>query len=196
MKLSGEVLGLVRRRGIVTPKIVSEVLNVNLKQAQNTLYYLLRTRRIRKICWGYYTILKDPKTIGCRLVPSYISFLSALSLWGITTQIPKTYMFATIHRVVQKECYGRLGIYYIRIPRRAFLGYTWRKSSLDNDTYFVAEPEKAIVDMIYVEQDPIRVAVDWSQIDKKKTLIYAKYYSRKIQKKTIEMFSTIKKLQH
>ena len=194
MKLSDAVLDTIARRGVVTPKFISNALGISLKQAQNVLHYLLKTKRVRKVCWGLYTIFTDPKVIGCKIVPSYISFLSALSLWGITTQIVGTYILATIHRVTsRKECYTRLGIRYIKIPRKAFLGYVWKKSNLDNGIYFIAEPEKAITDMIYAEQNPTHMAIDWSRLNIKKISIYSKYYPKKTRKKILRIISIAKK---
>ena len=194
MRISKLVLDLILRKIVVTPKTVSEILGISIKQAQNALQYLLRTGRVKKICWGLYTAYMDPKVIGCHIAPSYISFISALSLHGITTQIVNTYDLATIHRVtISEKCLSKLNIRYIKIPRRAFLGYAWRISSMDNGKYFIAEPEKAIVDTIYIGQNPIRMAIDWSRIDAKKLIKYSKYYPRKVQKKVLEVLSFVRR---
>ena len=183
MRISKAILDLISRRIVVTPRLISMALNVSLKQAQNALQYLARTKKVKKICWGYYTTFSDPKVIGCHIVPSYISFLSALSLWGVSTQVVTIYSLATTQRIsLSEKCLSNIGIRYIKIPRRAFLGYTWIKSS-EGGIYFIAEPEKAIVDMIYIGQNVNSAAIDWSRIETKKLLMYSKYFSKKMRRK-------------
>ena len=195
MRISKHVMNLISRKVVVTPRLVSKALGVSLKQAQNALQYLLRTGRIRKICWGLYTSFSDRRVIGCHIIPSYISFISALSLHGITTQITSIYSLATIHRVtISENCLSNLGIRYIKIPKKAFLGYIWRPSNIDNGVYFIAEPEKAIADMIYARYDPTRIPIDWSRINTKKLIRYSKYYPKRIHQKTLEIISYVRRI--
>lgn len=75
--------------------------------------------------------------------PSYLSFESALSYYGILSQIPYTLTFATqkkSKKIVLKDSQ----IEYTQLANRLFFGY-----ELENGIY-LATPEKALMDMIYI----------------------------------------------
>ena len=77
--------------------------------------------------------------------PSYISFLSALAFHKLTTQIP---VQAQVVCTRQKKGinFGNVRIEFVRLKKAAFFGFR-RFGDL-----FVAEPEKAIIDGLYVPE--------------------------------------------
>ncbi|MCL5986121.1 MAG: type IV toxin-antitoxin system AbiEi family antitoxin domain-containing protein [Actinobacteria bacterium] len=75
--------------------------------------------------------------------PSYISFESALSRYGILSQIPYTMTFATTRRS-KKILLAEREVKYRQLKKKYFFGY-----KLDKGIY-IAEPEKAILDQLYM----------------------------------------------
>ncbi|MEX0568111.1 MAG: hypothetical protein Q6363_003000 [Candidatus Njordarchaeota archaeon] len=181
--ITKEIMKLSERRPILTPKIVSASLFIPIKTARRLLLHLEKTKRLHRICKGYYTINFNPLVIGTFLnYPAYLSFLSALSIRGLSTQIPKKYIFACLHRWRgKKDPLKKINIEYIKIPKRAFVGYIRQKSK--NDVYFIAEPEKAIADMIYVDKNPLNYDINWAKISLNKIRYYSKFYTKKIREK-------------
>ena len=75
--------------------------------------------------------------------PSYLSFESALSYYGILSQIPYTEVFATTNSP-KKFSLGQSEIEFRQIKEALFFGY-----ALENGIY-IAEPEKALLDQLYM----------------------------------------------
>lgn len=91
----------------------------------------------------------SPYAIIPYLLPSsraYVSFISALHLYGIIEQIPQVITAATTaHTKIIKT---RLGTYsFHRIAPWFFDGFTWYKGT---ENFLIAEPEKALVDSLYL----------------------------------------------
>jgi predicted transcriptional regulator of viral defense system len=103
-----------------------------LGKAERGVYYLKERSNEYEIASGIVT-------------PSYISLVSALAYYGLTTQIPNTvYVVSTKrHRAVK----GAMGydIVFKHIAKGMMFGY--HKEASGNIS--VADPEKAIVDIYY-----------------------------------------------
>lgn len=120
--------------------------------------------------------------------PSYLSFESALSVYGILSQIPYTLIFATIKRSKKLLLAGR-EVDYRQLKKDYFFGYI-----LKNGIY-IAEPEKAVLDQLYMLSKG-KTAADigeWSLVGlkRRKFLEYSKRFPKKVQngaKKLIPKF--------
>lgn len=75
--------------------------------------------------------------------PSYLSFESALSKYGILSQIPYSLMFATTRRT-KKEMLAGTKVEYHQLKKELFFGFK-KKGNI-----FIAEPEKAFLDQLYL----------------------------------------------
>lgn len=80
------------------------------------------------------------------LNPSYVSMISALSFYGLTTQIPNTIYVVSPKRHRRIENVHGYTIIFRRMKTEMMFGY--HKES--NGNIFIADPEKAIVDSIYL----------------------------------------------
>lgn len=125
--------------------------------------------------------------------PSYISLEYALSYYQI---IPETiYTITSVTTKATRE-FEVLGILYTyqKVKKEAFCGYSPIK--IDNQTVFIAEPEKALVDYLYfidLQKREPNDRLELNEISKKKVLNYAKLFRRKnLNKliKTVYDFST------
>ncbi len=104
--------------------------------------------------------------------PSYISMVSALSYYGLTTQIPRVvYVVSTKRHKPIKNVQG-FDIVFKRIKKTLLFGYC--KKSGGN--VFMADPEKAIVDIFYfndvndLDEDALKRP---PRIDINRLLLYA-----------------------
>lgn len=87
--------------------------------------------------------LKIEKIANQLYYPSYLSFESALSYYGILSQLPYTQTFATT-KSPKRFTLGKTEIEFRQLKKELFFGYT-----LKNNIY-IAEPEKALLDQLYM----------------------------------------------
>jgi len=105
---------------------------------------------IKRICKGYYANpfnLPTIEEVATQLYyPSYISLESALSICGILSQIPQVLTLVTIKLPFRiTTSFGR--IEYRQIKKEYFWGFHKKNN------FFIAEPEKALLDYIYLNKD-------------------------------------------
>ena len=91
--------------------------------------------------------------------PSYLSFEKALSNYGILSQAPYTYTFATL-RPTKKVTIGGFEIEYSHLKKELFFGYVLK------DGKNLALPEKALLDQLYMASRGLR-AVNIEELDLK-----------------------------
>lgn len=116
----------------------------------------------------------DVKKVANQLYyPSYLSFESALSAYGILSQIPFTQTFATTKRS-KKMTISNTEAEFTQIKKDLYFGYV-----LENGIY-IAEPEKALLDQLYLVSRGKRSVnlkeLDLSNIDKVKLTDYGQKF--------------------
>ena len=108
--------------------------------------------------------------------PSYLSFESALALWGILSQIPYNLTFATILKSKSLNFEGRK-IEYRKLKKELFFGYIFKNG------LYLAEPEKALLDTFYLASlGKLKINfknLDYTKIQKRKFLNWLKKYPLK-----------------
>lgn len=91
----------------------------------------------------------SPYSVVPFLLPNqrvYVSFISALHLYGIIEQIPQSITLASMSHT--KTIATKIGVFYIhRISSAFFKGFDWYKG---NGRFLIAEPEKALIDCLYI----------------------------------------------
>ena len=126
---------------------------------------------------------------ACNLVkPSYISFEYALNYYGLIEQISQVVTLATVKR--HKFIYSGPYVYeYTRIKKELFFGY----QRIDN--YYIALPEKALLDTVYLLSRNKRLVdlsgLNHKKIDKDTLYKYAKKFPKYVLDK---LFSLMEKL--
>jgi predicted transcriptional regulator of viral defense system len=142
------------RRSVFT---TSEITAYSGSTASNTtqkLNYLAQKGIILKITRGVWGFEMGNEKISPYLVipfllprhRSYVSFISALHLYGIIEQIPQGITVAsTSHTRTIRTKLGTLFIH--RISPSFFKGFDWYKGS---GNFLIAEPEKALIDCLYL----------------------------------------------
>ncbi len=131
--------------GIFTIPDTARIINKNRKY---TILYLKRLEKrkiIKRIEKGKYTLPNTSSfVIASNLViPSYISFLSGLSYYHLTTQIPRIMQIATT-KSKKRIVYENEEIQFIKL--RQIFGYERIKTQ--QGYYFIGEKEKIITDSL------------------------------------------------
>jgi predicted transcriptional regulator of viral defense system len=115
--------------------------------------------------------------VGILRPNAYISLESALAEWGISTQSPTTVTCVTTG-FPRKFRTPSVRITYRHIAERLYWGFEEKRTR--HGFYKIAEPEKAIVDWIYLQrQEGLPVVLDelnLKGLNKRKLLQYAAKY--------------------
>lgn len=101
------------------------------------------TRIKRGIYQLEFSQVDVPKVANQIYYPSYLSFESALSRYGILSQIPYTQVFATTKRSKKMMLWGT-EVEFRQLKKELFFGYQM------DDGMYIAEPEKALLDQLYM----------------------------------------------
>jgi predicted transcriptional regulator of viral defense system len=130
-----------------SPADLEKILEQQRPALYVTLNRLVRYGVLVRLRRGVYQVtLRSPDSahIANMLVyPSYLSFESALSRYGILSQVPYTLAFATTHRS-RRLTLGDTVVEFHQLKGELFFGYTL------HDRLYVAEAEKALLDQFYL----------------------------------------------
>ncbi len=108
-----------------------------------------------KLVRGKISFSDDDFIIATQLIePSYISMQSALQFYDLTLQIPR---FIECVTPSSSRKYEKIGVLYHKVPSSFFYGY--EKKTKNNSYIFIATPEKALIDLVYLNSIP-RQAVE------------------------------------
>lgn len=108
--------------------------------------------------WAHYGTREFFEISNYLRTPSYISCMTALSYYGITTQIQQNwYENMTQRHTLKIEASGAL-FSYIKIAPQYYMGFSRQ------DNVFIATPEKALLDAAYLNSLG-RYPLDWASID-------------------------------
>lgn len=120
--------------------------------------------------------------VGILRLNAYISLESALVEWGISTQSPSSLTCVTTG-FPRKFRTPSIRIIYRHIGKHLYWGFQDKRTR--HGSYKIAEPEKALLDWIYLQrQEGLPVALDELNLkvtDKKKLLEYASSYPIPVQ---------------
>jgi predicted transcriptional regulator of viral defense system len=130
-----------------SPADLAKVLSQRPPSLNVTLNRLVRSGVLLRLMRGvYHPALRAPDLarIANQLVyPSYLSFESALSRYGILSQVPYALTFATSRRT-QSLLLGSTPVQFRQLKEELYFGF-----SIEGGLY-VAEPEKALLDQMYM----------------------------------------------
>ncbi len=134
----------------------------------------------QRLLRGKITFEKDDFITATQLVePSYISLGSALRFHGVAMQVQKDIECVTAKNSLRL---GKLGIIYHKIPAGLFFGF--KKHAKGKSYVMVAEPEKALLDGLYLNIFSVGDMRELSQkIDMRKLGEFAKKFNGRGKKK-------------
>lgn len=153
---------------------------------RKSLYYLergLQTGLFTKLKRGMYSLKTDPPTeqeIANQLYrPSYLSYEYALAYYNILPEMVYTVTSATT-KSTRSFAVGEKTYSYTSIKTTAYKGYELKM--VNDQRFLIAEPEKALVDYLYLVALGRRRPndrLDISHLDPNKVRAYAKLFKRK-----------------
>lgn len=134
-------------RGFFTTADLEKITGLKRDSLKVALNRLAKQEILTRLKRGVYQLslnAVDVKRIANQLYyPSYLSFESALSTYGILSQIPYTQTFAT-NRKSKKMTIWSTEAEYTQLKTDLFFGYKFDKG------IYIAEPEKALLDELYM----------------------------------------------
>lgn len=140
-------------RPIFTTAELSAVSRKSLSTTVQALNYLQKQGVVLKIYRGVWAEVTNRPLSPYSIIPflfplhrAYVSFISALHLYGIIEQIPPLIALASTSHT--KTIVTKLGTFSVhQISPSFFDGFGWYKN---NGDFLIAEPEKALVDCLYL----------------------------------------------
>jgi len=134
-------------KGYFTMADMQKITNLPRDSLKVAINRLIEKEVLTRIKRGVYQLgfsqVDVAKVANQLYYPSYLSFESALSRYGILSQIPYTQTFATAKRS-KKMTLWETGVEFRQLKKELFFGY-----KMDEGMY-VAEPEKALLDQLYM----------------------------------------------
>lgn len=138
---------------VFTTNELSFLSGKSLSVTTQALNNLEKNGVVEKIYRGVWSGLYNGHISPYTVIPSlfqvqrvYISFISALHLYGIIEQIPQVITLASTGHT--RTIRTKAGVYDVhRINPAFFEGFDWYKRT---GSFLIAEPEKALVDSLYL----------------------------------------------
>lgn len=167
-------------RAIYSVQQLANLVSKPKKIAKVYAMRLVRKGLAKKILRGKISFTEDEHIIASQLIePSYISLFSALLFHQLIKQVPQHIHCVT---TTNSRNYEALGIIYHKIPKILFYGY--KRYRRDFSYIMVADPEKALIDAIYLNLISKDTADEIKpNLDKKVVENYIKRFSGKGKKR-------------
>ena len=137
-----------RRMPVFTLDDAVKILHKNRTYSILFLYRCVKKGFIGRVKRGLYYVKEryNEYEIASHVVnPSYVSMVSALAYYGLTTQIPRVVYVISTKRHNRLRGVAGFDIVFKKIKKDMLFGY--RKEADGN--IFVASPEKALIDIYY-----------------------------------------------
>jgi predicted transcriptional regulator of viral defense system len=177
-------MALKIKRAVYSTQQLSNLINKSKPITNVYASRLVEKGLAKKILRGKISFKDDEYVIASQLFePSYISLSSALFFHGLVKQIPR-YIQCVSPKNSRK--YLEHGIIYHKIPSSLFFGY--EKYEKSGSYIFVADPEKAIIDAIYLNAiSKSTIDALWNKLNKSKLKKYLKRHMGRGKKKMKEI---------
>lgn len=164
-------LALESRKRVYSIMELSKLINKPYNVAKVYANRLVLAELATKIIQGKIAFTENDLIIGPQLLePSYISYHFSLNFYRCIQQIPFKMTLITTQKSRQISEYT-----YKHVNPKLFFGYNREK--YDGTYIFIAEPEKAVLDMIYLDRVPYNLFDDFlDKLDEKKLKKYINKY--------------------
>ena len=141
------------RQPVFTTRELSHFSGKSLSATTQGLNFLQRQEVVLKIYRGIWAEVRSKPLSPYNVIPfllsgqrAYVSFISALHLHGIIEQIPQVVTLASMKHT--KIIHTKIATFSIhQITPSFFKGFSWYKGQ---GNFLIAEPEKALVDCLYL----------------------------------------------
>ena len=140
-------------RSVFTTREIATLCWGSLSSTSQSLALLSEKGVVKKITRGIWVLPSHPNFTPFMVVPFltpeqrvYVSFISALHLYGMIEQIPQVMYIATTGRgrIINTD----VGTYsFHQLNPQLFRGFEWYGKRQD---FLIASPEKALIDCLYI----------------------------------------------
>ncbi|MBN1169793.1 hypothetical protein JXA56_02115 [Candidatus Micrarchaeota archaeon] len=131
-------------RAVFSVQQLSNLIGTSKANAKVYMERLVKKKLAKRVQRGKISFSFDDFVISTQIIePSYVSLRSALLFHNLIQQIPKN-----IECVTTKNSISIDGIKYHKINEKLFFGF--KKIKKANSYFFIAEPEKAFIDLVYL----------------------------------------------
>ena len=167
---------------------LEKITGLSRKSLYVKLRRLVNSGILERIVPGVYRLFTSrasaEKIAAALYMPNYLSFESSLSRYGVLNLVPYTITFATTRKTKRITLLGR-DIEYRQIKKEFFWGYEMKGG------IYVAKPEKAFLDLVYLASKGI-ASLDLDELDTKKlSSKKVKEFSKKFPKYTREYLKNL-----
>lgn len=169
--------GLSKALGI---SMDSARVSANRYLKQGFLVRLKRNLYVLKERWDALGIEEKFVLVNLVQVPSYISLMTALGYYEVTTQIQRNFVESVCLKRTKEVEIDSTVFNYTKIDKRLYSGFFRVKG------FFIASPEKAFLDMLYLASlnryrfD--RASIDLAKFNKASLKAMAKIFPKKTQR--------------
>lgn len=178
---------LVKRRFVIfSVKDFARIFKVKEKTARAFLSYNSKRGVFSRIKRGAYICSANPpiqfEIANYLWKPSYISFETVLSYYGVIPETVYTITSATTKPTKEFNFENQIYKFY-QIKKNVFFGYELMK--IGNSTFLIADKEKALLDYLYLlslKKQPLNERLDLTKIDKEKLGQYANFFIMNVRK--------------
>lgn len=187
--MNTKALRQLRKKRIFTPEDLAELLKIRFGSAKvlcsryarkGIFIRLKRNAYALEESWNQFSLVDFFKTANFLQVPSYLSLLTALAYYDVSTQVQQNfYESISLKRSIRFDISGAAFSFY-KIKQPYYFGF--RRT----DEGFIATPEKALVDALYLYSFG-KYKLDFSALDLTKL-------NRKKLKETLKIFPAKTKL--
>ncbi|MEM5778473.1 MAG: hypothetical protein QXK49_02510 [Candidatus Aenigmatarchaeota archaeon] len=163
---------------------MSDISRILRKEEKYVRVFIKRIEKkglLKRIERGKY-IFEDenPFLVASNLIfPSYISFISALNYYGLTTQISKTIFIVSLKQKKEIKL-NDYNIKFIKFNKKRFFGF--KKEKINEKFLFIGEIEKIIADSLFLPKycplSEIFFALRNSEFSTQKLVFYSSKMSK------------------
>jgi len=186
-------------RIIFTTKEIAAIRGASVSTTTQSLARLEKQGILRKILKGLWGVPSDKRFSPLLVIPylaphhrSYLSFICALHLHGVISQIPQVITVATTAH--SKRVKSSIGTFVIhQIAPEFFDGFEWNAT----EEYLVATAEKALADCLYLASRKGRQYAHFPELDlghislRKATAWLRRMRDVRIRKATMSMMKSL-----
>lgn len=177
----------------LSSKEIARLLGISPKSRRVTIWRLTKRGVLTRLRRDLYEVALKPSDVvavsNIIYQPSYLSFTYCLGRLGILNQIAYEIEFATPKKTKRLQIRGR-SVIFRKISKKLFFGYTLK------DNIFVAEPEKALLDTLYLKSKGLaslpEEELNLGDIRKNKFLKMSKKFPVNVQKQAIRLAKKIR----
>lgn len=176
------------RKAFFTVADFEKMTGMDRRSVYVSLNRLVKRGVLERAARNVYVITDEPTKVeaiaGQIYFPSYLSFESALSRFGVLNLVPYTLTFATTRKTKGLTLLGR-AIDYRHIKNELFFGFELK------DGAYIAEPEKAFLDLVYFsafgKSSLPEEELDLRSLSRRRLVKYSKRFPRRVSEAVAQL---------